>query len=270
MSTLPLLPSAMRDVLPQFCWHFQRTKDWIPLDKSTCFDFVMTVHANLRRTKYQKQISGLGGIRLGEERLITLAQSGRLIDMHVILKWHEGQTIYQVNEDLGNRNYAAWLRTLASTAQRWERIESRNVEFMGDMVEAALGVCHVVSLYPVALIDVLERPNNMWRMLETSIMSKIGWTPTNDILMGKRTKVWNDSPISEKAIERRMAQLRQDPIFSDTKPDPKKASVNGRRLPNCETYDHDAHDAGGASSSGESSLNIGGRPCSCMLSLIHI
>ena len=66
--------------------------DWIPLDTSTCFDFVMTVHANLRGTKYQKQISRLGGIRLGEERLRPLAQSGRLIDMHV-----------QVNEDLSNR-----------------------------------------------------------------------------------------------------------------------------------------------------------------------
>ena len=105
-----------------------------------------------------------------------MAQSGRLIDMDAILKWHEGQTIYQVNEDLSNRIYATWLRTLASTAQRWERIESRNVEFMGDMVEAALGVCHLVSLYPVALIDVLERPNNTWRMLETSIMSRAVWT----------------------------------------------------------------------------------------------
>ena len=60
-----------------------------------------------------------------------------------------------------------------------------------------------------------------------------------------------------------MAQLRQDPIFSDTKPDPKKANVIGRRPPSHETCDHDAHDAGGASSSGEESLNIVGRPCSC-------
>ena len=57
----------------------------------------MTVHANLRGTKYQKQISRLGGIRLGEERLITLAQSGRLIDMHVIIKWYQGQTVYPVS-----------------------------------------------------------------------------------------------------------------------------------------------------------------------------
>ena len=69
---------------------------------------------------------------------------------------------------------------------------------MGDMVEAALGVCHVVSLYPVALIDVWERPNNMWRMLETSIMSRTVWTPPRDIIMRKRTIVGMRCPFPRR------------------------------------------------------------------------
>ena len=79
---------------------------------------------------------------------------------------------YLATYDPMNDVYAAWLYHITSGLQ----LPAINIERLGDIVEAGLGLLYLATVYPSNFAEIIPNPNWMWRRIETSINSRETWT----------------------------------------------------------------------------------------------
>ena len=147
----------------------------------------------------QKRLSHFGAVRVHKDRLLEKARGGQMagntffVNMRELTASVAGDgittTYFLATEDVGNNTYAAWLEALAGS--KMSQIPTRSIESMGDVVEAALGVCYLGCTFPSLLDKVINRPNEMWRRIETSIMSRNEWVPSLNVSTAKRHWAWD-------------------------------------------------------------------------------
>ena len=116
----------------------------------------MLVFENTKNTAVQKRLSHYGAIRVHKDRLLERARGGQMagnafyVNMRELSASVAGDgittTCFLATEDAGNNTYAAWLEALAGP--KMVQIPTRNIECMGDVVEAALGVCYLGCTFP--------------------------------------------------------------------------------------------------------------------------
>ena len=103
-------------------------------------------------------------------------------------------------QDLSNYTYSGWLGAVAG--MRYNEVRTTNQEVQGDMVEAALGLCYLASVFPKQFFDILPQPNTHWRRLETSLLSGKGeFHPRNSGAKTRRSKSnvsWANSDVIGK------------------------------------------------------------------------
>ena len=96
-----------------------------------------------------------------------------------------GERYYLATYDPMNHVYATWLYNVANGL----RMPFTNVERLGDIVEAGLGLLYLASMCPSSFAEIITNPNLMWRRIETSMESRSTWTSSIKSGRSKRKKV---------------------------------------------------------------------------------
>ena len=108
-------------------------------------EFVTDVYENVKGTLLEKTLAHLGGVRMTKDEIIAAGQNGHGRNHYPTMHWSDNSLFYQSVQDLSNYAYATWLQACAREAKI--ELPSNNQEKLGDMVEAALGLCHLASRY---------------------------------------------------------------------------------------------------------------------------
>ena len=119
-----------------------RAKGWHNPDSSSIFGFIRSLNNALKGTpNFQKYLSHFGGLRLDKGRVMRAVSRAELNSYYPVMKIDlaTNTMYYLVVEDPMNKTYATWLRKLAG--DDLPLIGSENTEKLGDIVEAALGLC---------------------------------------------------------------------------------------------------------------------------------
>ena len=132
---------------------------WTRIRTATLMEFVTDVYENVKGTRLEKALAHLGGVRMTKDEIIAAGQKGHGRTHYPTMHWSDNSLFYQSVQDLSNYAYATWLQACAREAKIG--LPSNNQEKLGDMVEAALGLCHLASRYPDDFQDILAEPNHI-------------------------------------------------------------------------------------------------------------
>ena len=92
-----------------------------------------------------------------------------------------------------------------------------NIERLGDLVEAGLGLLYLATIYPSNFAEIIPNPNWMWRRIETSIKSRETWTCP--IKLGKKDRKSTGMLVTTQEelpdIQRIQAELQYRPMVMD-------------------------------------------------------
>jgi hypothetical protein len=113
---------------------------------------------------------------------------------------------------MGNAYYAGWVLSMAKRPQICQDFGTENQEVLGDIVEAALGICYLCTIFPTQLDFVMRRPNTMWRRMETSMLQH---TPASTYGLAKK-RGGNVTVQTPSAVLELSRTLQENPIFEDT------------------------------------------------------
>ena len=118
--------------------------EWQSIRVNTLFDFVISLHQNIKGTPAEKALSRLGGVRLTRSEIVQTGSSRKLKAYYPVMQWSDEGIFYQVVQDLTNYTYSRWLGAVAGS--RYNEVQSKSQEVHGDM--AALGPCYLASIFP--------------------------------------------------------------------------------------------------------------------------
>ena len=146
-------------------------------------EYLLDLDENLmKRPQLQKAVSHFGALRVSSEKFKEAVAAGKLKDFDVWDAEVDGVRHYLATIDPMNEVYAAWLWNVTRGLQ----LPSSNMDRLGDIVEAGLGLLYLATMYPSNFEGIVSNPNWMWRRIETSMRSQKTWTCP--IKMGKRRK----------------------------------------------------------------------------------
>ena len=123
---------------------------------------------------------------MAAENVHRAAKRGQLQSYYPVMKIDTKTNImyFVTVEDPGNQVYANWLTLIAG--ERFGELGITNQERLADIVEAGMGLCYLASVFPVQLHNHLARPNELWRMMETSLIT--AWGSGHIQYFGPQTK----------------------------------------------------------------------------------
>ena len=136
----------------------------------------------MKRPPLQNPLSHFGALRITSEVLKATVITEQLTDFDVWEAERDGDRYYLATYDPMNHVYAAWLYHMANGV----RMPTINVERLGDIVEAGLGLLYLATMYPSNFVEIIPNPNLMWRRIETSIESRQTWACP--IKMGRKKR----------------------------------------------------------------------------------
>jgi hypothetical protein len=146
----------------------------------------MDLDENLKKHQpLQKALSHFGALRMRDQVLKGAVVAEQLTDYDIWDAEVNGDRYYLATYDPMNHVYAAWLYNVANGL----RMPFTNVERLGDIVEAGLGLLYLASMYPSSFTEIITNPNLMWRRIETSIDSRLTWTSSIKFGRSKRKTV---------------------------------------------------------------------------------
>jgi hypothetical protein len=140
----------------------------------------------MKRPPLQKTLSHFGALHITSEVFKATVAAEQLTDFDIWEAEVDGDRYYLATYDPMNHVYAAWLYHVANGL----RLTTINIERLGDIVEAGLGLLHLATMYPSNFAEIMPNPNLMWRRIETSIGSRKTWTCPIQLGKRKREKVW--------------------------------------------------------------------------------
>jgi hypothetical protein len=160
------------------------------LDETNIYTLLLSVHRLLKKhgNEIQKYFSHFGAIRIAPDEFRMASQNCRLKAYYVVHKMLPSSTplpsyMYLCLLDMGNAYYAGWVLSMAKRPQICKDFGTENQEVLGDIVEAALGICYLCTIFPEQLHFVMRKPNTMWRRMETSMLQH---TPTSTEGLAKK------------------------------------------------------------------------------------
>ena len=192
--------------------HKEQT-EWKTLRTTGICEYLMDLDDNLmKRPRLQKAVAHFGALRLSSEKFKEVVEEGKLKDFDVWDAEIDGSYHYLATFDPMNEVYAAWLWNVTKGL----RLPSLNMDRLGDIVEAGLGLLYLATMYPSNFKGIILNPNWMWRRIETSMRSQKTWTCP--IKLAKKRKgpgLLITTPEELPDLQRIKAELRYNPMVLD-------------------------------------------------------
>jgi hypothetical protein len=111
----------------------------------------------MKRPPLQKAVSHFGALRITGEVFKTIVAAEQLTDFDVWEAKVDGDRYYLATYDPMNHVYAAWLYHVANGLQ----LPTINIERLGDIVEAGLGLLYLATMYPSNFAEIMPNTNLM-------------------------------------------------------------------------------------------------------------